>query len=113
MDYGYAPLTRKDWNIFGCVCALILIVFFVCLFNGAFTKNTSGEETTIKWEYVRLREEPNTDSPILAKIYNGDVVTLTGNYYRYSDGPHSEWVEIKTEDGVGGWIVTEAISAVR
>ncbi|NLB44693.1 MAG: SH3 domain-containing protein, partial [Clostridiaceae bacterium] len=57
----------------------------------------------VKAYTANLRQEPNTESKILAKLTMGDILTRTG-YGTY-------WSRVKTADGTVGFVLTRLISS--
>lgn len=53
--------------------------------------------------YVRIRKEPNTDSDVLGRLYNDDVVTILATS---EDG---DWYQVLTDDGITGWTASQYI----
>lgn len=77
-----------------------------------YEEEKAGQQLSIRYLEVNLREEPSTDSDIIEKLYQEDTVILTGNSYEYpslENLPTDHWHQVTTLKGTTGWIVTESI----
>ena len=88
---------------------ILLSIVLVCTITGEHSTGKSGEEGTVKWQYVNLRQEPSTDAPIVQELSHGTTITLTGKVFTYSDGPYRDWVEVTSPSGDEGWVVAESV----
>ena len=104
---------RNTRSIIICLAIVAIIAILAIVpFGRSYQKDLAGETRTIQWEYVNLREKPNTTSyvEVLRELPRGTKVTLTGNILECLDGPTNQdhWSEVRLEDGTTGWVVTAA-----
>ncbi len=53
---------------------------------------------------LNVRSGPALDAPALGQIYNGTVLTVTGSA--------GGWYQVRTPDGLAGWVMTQFTSPV-
>ena len=107
-------LTAKSRQILLLVAFIIIVSLMITAFFGKqFNEDTVGQEVSIDWEEVNVREDHSTSSEIITSLTRGKVVTLTGNSFEYlgGDGRNNDsWTEIELPNGTIGWVVTRSIS---
>lgn len=94
------------------VAAVAIFALVLPSFGKNYDEERAGQEVSIRWEMVNLRENHSTNSDILEELLQGERVTLTGNTYDYcsaEDLPDESWKEVKTKSGKIGWVVTQSI----
>lgn len=99
------------------ICSL-LIVGYIWIGN-SFTKERSnkelqGQEATIGWEELNIRENAGTDKEIITTIMRGQKVILTGKEKDSSFGGNESdhWVQIKWTDHekeITGWVISKGL----
>ena len=79
--------------------------------NFHFDAGLADVTRSITWDWVNVREQPNSHQTCLGQLYTGDRVQLTGNVYDDVDGSHV-WVEIRweAEDIQTAWVIKNAIT---
>lgn len=88
------------------VAALFLTVVSPEVQAADHMENSNG---TIRYEYVNMRNQPNTSAKIVDVLYEYESVTFTGNYIEYFlNDLYPIWVEVEV-DGHTGWIVLESV----
>lgn len=100
---------------------IILIIIAILVMGVSFFfrekelhSNKEGEQVSISWQEVNLREGPSTSKKIITQLYRGASVTLTGNSSSCigSGIASDDWVEVELKDGTTGWIVMQSINTV-
>lgn len=71
----------------------ILATVFLLAASLGFSQDTGTD--TVKVPAGNIRKEPNTDAPIILRVYRGDTLTISGQ--------EGKWLFIKLPDGRNGW----------
>lgn len=97
------------------IIAILLIVMIPRHREKDFYSDKAGEQVSIGWEEVNLREGPSTSKKVIATLHRGSSVTLTGNSYSFITGsgsPTDSWIEVELKDGTIGWVVVASIKSI-
>jgi uncharacterized protein YgiM (DUF1202 family) len=69
-----------------------------------------GDRVVIDTDYLNLRAGVGTDQEVLDVLANGTAATVTASPTSASANGY-DWVEIQTDDGVGGWVADAFLAA--
>lgn len=90
------------------ILILILITFIIFVVSGIISTTTeqsnkrdsSKEQIEIATEFIRIREDSNTYSTTIGRVYKGEIYTVLEQDKEYK----ARWYKIKTNTGITGYI---------
>ena len=98
------------------IIVALVVTSFLYLINmagGQFDENKKDQAATVSWSEVNLRDDHSTTGgDVLDILESGEKVVLTGYVYDTLGGDgHStdSWVEVLTQDGQRGWVVSRSV----
>lgn len=68
-------------------------------------KKFDGIQTSVRWEYVNLRQNHDVGSEAIDQLHMGEHVELTSKVFEAWD---AEWIYVRSEKG-NGWVVTASL----